>query len=410
MANNDTPTDFLTDIDIGFFSDSGEKLEDFTFVEASLAESLLTPGLQTSVKAHNFFQVRKNFDKLKGARVGIYIDRPVLSKMGFSESSLTVFQTIYRLGGRSATKGNAQDDRKLINKSVEELTFHACDPTLLNDAANLVSKSWKCTTPSDVVSYVLKSCAGVKNLNVESSYPPRDYIAENIHPFQVVSQQSNAALAPGDDPSFVHFMTYENGGTHHFRSLKTMCQQSPIIELNYATTGASYFAKNGVMNYSFPCDFDLLSDVMNGVGLDGQNISSVALFNPATKTFSLLGNQSIGCGIGGGVHKVMKSSFGSEKNENSCPDMSYIYSQKRQARMTLLERDKIALRLTVPWNPIYNVGKVITLKLVNEEDPTQVNYGSGNYLICSLVHTLRSGGYSTITLDCVSTTVGQGQV
>jgi hypothetical protein len=78
--------------------------------------------------------------------------------------------------------------------------------------------------------------------------------------------------------------------------------------------------------------------------------------------------------------------------------------------MALLERDKIALRLTVPWNPIYNAGKVIKINLKNDQDSSILNYGSGNYLIVSLIHTIRSGGYSTITMDCVSQTVGQGEV
>ena len=79
--------------------------------------------------------------------------------------------------------------------------------------------------------------------------------------------------------------------------------------------------------------------------------------------------------------------------------------------MALLEKDKIALRLTVPWNTIYNVGKVIRIKLYNAEVGTKgFNYGSGDYLITSLIHNIKSGGYSTITMDCVSKTVGQGEV
>ena len=82
--------------------------------------------------------------------------------------------------------------------------------------------------------------------------------------------------------------------------------------------------------------------------------------------------------------------------------------------MSLLEKDKIALRLTVPFNPILNVGKVITLDLINkmsmQEKQPVPNYGSGDYLILNMFHEVRRGGYAITVMDCVSTTVGSGEV
>ena len=128
------------------------------------------------------------------------IEKSLLTKFKI-DPNMSVRQTTYRL-----------DNRKLINNNVEEFYIHACDQTLLDNAATLVSKLWKCTSPSTVVRDVLSSCAGAKSLDIESSDPNRDYIAENIRPFQVVAQQANVALAGGNDPSFIHYMTYENFG------------------------------------------------------------------------------------------------------------------------------------------------------------------------------------------------------
>ena len=116
--------------------------------------------------------------------------------------------------------------------------------------------------------------------------------------------------------------------------------------------------------------------------------------------------------MGGGVHKVAMSNQNSEKAADSCPDYVRVSVDKRQARMALLEKDKIALRLTVPWNTVYNAGKVINIILKNNADKSGqlLNYGSGKYLISSLVHNIKAGGYSTITMDCVSQTVGHGEV
>lgn len=384
------------------FSDGLAEVIDFTVTEVMLGESLLTPGLQTSVKAHSYIHTAnpKNYDLFRKATMSISLEKPILAEYGF-ESTLDVSQIIYRL-----------DNRKLINNQNESLVLRACDISLLNDAETLVSKSWKCERPSDIVDYVLRSCAGVSNLDIEDAEPARDYIAENIHPFQVVNQQTNYALADGDDPSFLHYMTYQNFGTHHFRSLRTLTDQDPVAEFTYNDTHAAYPNPLSILTYSFPCDFDLLSDILNGIDTSGRPLSSVALFDPLFKSFSLMGNNSIGCGIGEGVYRYAISNQLSAESMDSCPDYAKEYLLKRQARMGLLEKEKIALKLTVPFNASLNVGKVIEVSLYNKELlPDQVKlYGSGKYLILNMFHHIVQGGFSVTTMDCVSTTVGQGEV
>lgn len=387
-----------------FFGNSVDKeLIDFTVTEIMLGESLLTPGLQTSITAHSYKHLpeNKNFDNFKNARIRIELEKEILKDFGY-QSEMVVEQVVYRL-----------QDRKPINNQTESMNIRACDQSLLNDAETLVSKSWpKCTRPSDIVSYVLRSCAGVKNMVIEPADPPRDYIAENIHPFQVVNQQSNYALAEGDDPSFLHYMTYEDLGTHHFRSLKKLTAQTPVAEFVFNDTHAAYANPNSIMSYSFPCDFDLLSDILNGIGTSGRPLSSVALFDPNLKSFSLVGNQTIGCGIGEGVIRYAITNQKSAANQNACPDYAKEYLKKRQARMGLIEKDKIALRMTVPFNASLNVGKVVEVSLYNKGTLPDLEklYGSGKYLILHMYHHIMDGGYGTTVLDCVATTVGTGEV
>lgn len=370
--------------------------------EVILGESLLFPGLQTTVRVQSYFHKLpiKDLDQFKGKQLKIELERPVLAEFKLP-SKLTVQQTIYRL-----------ENRTKLNNVVEEYTLRACDQTLLNDAETLVSKSWKCTTPSAVTSEVLRSCAGARNLDVEGSSPARDYVAENIHPFKVVADQANVALAAGNDPSFLHYMTYQNLGTHHFRSLKSLCEASPIMEYYFDETAAlsGYANPSAIMTNSFPCDFDLLSDILNGIGPDGADVSSLISFNPFNRLTGLLGSKVQGCGSGSSVLKAAMTNFGSEQQQDACPDYSQFFALKRQARMALLEQDKIALKITVPWNPILNVGKIIKLILNNKNDPQKKNYGSGDYLVMSLTHNLKNGGFSTTTMDCVSRTVGQGGI
>lgn len=394
----------LTTITIGIDGASDADLKEVTPKEIILGESLLTPGLQTSVKVHSFIHSNpiKWFDRFKGKTLRIELFRQILDDYGM-QSTMSVSQKIYRLDGR-----------KLINNNTEEFTLRACDQSQLNDAETLVSKSWKCTSPSEIVSYALNSCAGVTKSVIQGSSPARDYVAENIHPFQVVSQQANYAL-DGDDPSFVHFMTYDEvsgDGVHHFKSLRNMAAQSPVMNYTYNETNTTYLDPRSIMTYSFPCDFDLLSDILNGVNSSGRDVNSVALFNPVMKSFSLMGNDSYGCGIGSGVFKAAITNMNSAQQQDSCPDYASVYLLKRQARMNLLEKDKIAFRVVVPFNPILHAGRVIRVNLYNKDSLPNLTplYGTGDYLILHMFHHILPGGMGTTVMDCVSSTVGRGEV
>ena len=400
----DESIDILTNFDVGFSNISDSLTKQITVQEIMLGERLLTPGLQTSVLVHSSINELpvKNLDEFKDTEMSIDIEKSLLTKFGI-EPRMFVRQTTYRL-----------DNRKLINNNTEEFYIHACDQTLLDNAATLVSKLWKCTRPSVVVRDVLSTCAGAKSLDIEDADPARDYIAENIRPFQVVAQQANVALAAGNDPSFLHYMTYENFGTHKFRSLYSLTQQPAVAEYIFQETGSmsGHAFPYSILTHNFPCDFDLLSDVLNGVGYDGKNLNSLFTFNPIMAMFNKFGSNTFGCGIGSGLPKMSMSNQGSAEQQNACPDYAHLYVHKRQARMGLLEQDKIALRLMVPWVPFLNAGKIIRLSIPNKADETgtTLNYGSGDYLIVSLKHHIKRGQPSTITMDCVSRTVGAGVV
>ena len=382
--------------------------------EITCTESILTPGLQTTVaiqdKIHST-PYKRNLDLYQYQPLHIQMKRPILKDFGQNEDFFLV-QTVYRL-----------DNRSPDSYALQKFNLQACDPSLLADANSLVSKSWKCTPPHQVVADVLSQCIGIpaSKLQVETSAPNRDYIAENIHPFQVCTQQADVALASGTDPSFLHFMTYENLGTHHFKSLKKMAQQAPLFSgqpfvYNEKGVGQSgYWNPFDIMQYSFPCDFDGLTDILNGVGEGGVNKRSVQTFNPANGVWSNLGINDNGCGIGGAAALAATTNFGTAEQQDSCPIAVEKYALLRQARMMLLEPDKLALRIVIPFNPNVNAGKTINVVFENKGDefgePTDhLNYASGKYLIASLTHTYNAGGYAITTLDCVSESVSRGQV
>ena len=140
MPTSTDNSDVLTRIGV-YFDVPERQMDDITVREVVLGESLLTPGLQTSVKVHSYIHnlPAKNLSAYKKVNMRIVTNRPVLASYGI-EPKFEFNQTVYRIDGRH-----------LINNNTEEFTIHACDKTQLEDAAKLVSKSWKCTQPSDIV-------------------------------------------------------------------------------------------------------------------------------------------------------------------------------------------------------------------------------------------------------------------
>lgn len=384
---------------------SGFKFGNMTAKEIIMNESILNPGLQTAVTIQSYVYEEniKDFDAMKNKEISLELR----SENG---KNSIIKQKVYRLDNRFMMPVN-------IGKT-EEFTIHACDQTLLNDAKSLVSKSWKCTNPGEIVRYVLSSCAGASQVVLDPSniQPSRDYIAENIHPFQVVAQQANVALN-GDNPDFVHFMTYNTTGgpgIHNFKSLKAMCNKPFIKSFYHYETGKPY-NKQGpgfsvpTMAFTFPCDFDLLSDILNGLDESGANKNTLMVFNPASASFAQLGNESGGCGMGGFNAKMSMTNKGTATQHNGCETDVEQHLLKRQARMSLLEKDKVALRLISTWQPDVHAGDVISFEWNNKNNKAPV-YGTGYYLVSSLNHNIQFGGYGTTTLDCVSVTSGGGIV
>jgi hypothetical protein len=347
----------------------------------------------------------KILDVFYGKSLEINIERK-LNEAFKTESKMQVKQEIYRI-----------ENRMPQSQGYEEYTFQCCDPSLLANAEKRVSMSWKCQKPSKIVTDVLSACVGVaaNKLKVEPADPPRTYFAENIHPFQVVAQQADVALAGGNDPSFVHFMTYKNLGTHHFESLKKMTQKPKIYDFVWSPNkgvGPQWYDPHVIQLHEFPCDFDKLCDILNTLG----ERMSLFVTNPYAGVRAMVGAQTTNCGLGG---SMASESFTDKLSPDGCEIAVERWALLRQARMLLLDQDKIALRMSVPWNPMMHVGEMVEVTFPNFiASQTQKNtsgpmidrdYGSGLYLIAGMSHTLKAGGVSWTTLDLVSKTVGSGR-
>lgn len=384
-----------------------ETFDDITVKEVTLGESLMTPGLQTAVTLQSFVYSKtpKIWGKFKGEDITITLSD---NMTGQQSRFMMVAQKVYRIDNREMDLNVGQ---------TESLTVHACDQTLLEDCKSLVSKSWKCERPSTIVDYVLSSCLGAQNTQIDDAGPARDYIAENIHPFQVIQQQCNAALYEDENPDFLHYMTYEDNGKHYFRALKKLEDQGQIYNTYSNIDGDGSTASTlRVINFNYPCDFDLLSDLLNGIDEKGQPMNSVSVMNMMTGAMDIIGGMvgmsgsgglGGGCGVGSGNAKQALTNKGSAQQQNSCNLEVEKYLLLRQARMGLLEKDKISFRMTIPWDPEMHVGYKIKFEHHGKgTNSDTLLYGSGEYLIVALKHNIQLGGFATTTVDCIHTNIG----
>ena len=86
------------------------------------------------------------------------------------------------------------------------------------------------------------------------------------------------------------------------------------------------------------------------------------------------------------------TNLGTAQQHNTCETNVEKYLVKRQARMAMLEKDKIAFRVTLPWSPWLHVRQQINFTWVNRYIRSQKQYGSGKYLILHMTHNIQFGG------------------
>ena len=377
---------------------------DTTVKEVIIGESLLNPSAHVAVTLQSviYTETAKNWSQFKCKELGLDItdgnDNP---------RTMKVRQEIYRCDNRHFASLNTGQ--------VEELTLHAIDSSILKDAQVIWEKSWKCSTPSAVVKEALQQI-GASSSYVDSAGPARPYVAESIHPLQVIQQQANVAL-DGDDPSFLHYMTINDAtgeNIHHFRSLARLSKGTAydIYASDTAITGGKGFNEsmfnnyNIAVNFSFPCDFDTLTDILNGIDCDGVNLNQTRTMNFVRGVTDAVG--AIGKAVGLANQIFSTTNLGTAEQQKSCDTAVEKYLHKRQARMALLDRDKIALRITVPWSPWLHVGNKIHFHWNDRYDPSRELYGSGQYIIAHMTHNIQFGGYAVTNLDCITNTLGGG--
>lgn len=212
----------------------GRQFQDVTVKEVVIGESLLNPSAHAVVTLQSAMYFRpQDWDYFRCLPVSISIADN--NNIPNNPRTMLVNQEVYRCDNRRFAQTNTG--------SVEELSLHTIDRSILRDAETIWEKSYSCATPAQVVSDALRQI-GVTRFNIlGSTGPGRPYVAESIHPLQAIQQQANVALYEGTDPSFIHYMTIrEQTGenVHNFRSLaELMSNKHTAYDIYAADTAVS---------------------------------------------------------------------------------------------------------------------------------------------------------------------------
>ena len=141
-----------------------------------------------------------------------------------------------------------------------------------------------------------------------------------------------------------------------------------------------------------------------GINCDGVNLNQTRTFNFVNGVADAVGALDMALGMANKLFAT--TNLGTSEQQKSCETGVEKYLHKRQARMALLDKDKIALRITVPWSPWLHVGNKIHFHWFNRYDQADELYGSGQYIIAHLTHNIQFGGYAVTNLDCIANTFG----
>src|SRR5665213_2327793 len=94
---------YLTSLSTQILGVSPDLLNEVTVNEVNLTESLLTPGLQTSIivqstlnteKSSNYSGPTKNLDEYYGKTLNVYVARPIIQSVSYTHLTLPTINTV----------------------------------------------------------------------------------------------------------------------------------------------------------------------------------------------------------------------------------------------------------------------------------------------------------------------------
>lgn len=446
---------FKIDVD-----DPNIMFNELSITDVYLQESILSPSLQISVTLHDTVHLVKNYFQYKVRKGEMPKASFVLKNPMFDVPDDVPIGGEYRGQKKDVELPIAgmvvyrMDNRKPVNYHTEEFTLHMCQPATVQNLKARMSDFYKTTELSKIVQDGLKAVGSIKNV-VEATNTKRDYISNNQHPYQVISEIADMASLNGR-VQFLHYMTSEDAtGIQYFQPMKKLINAGTVFDFYYNEKGVNQQLTDpsNIMTYEFPCDFDTLLDLSGGIIHNKQDYNnhkpSMVSMNPFDggmflvdgkihgdrKTQGFGGTLNAGAwsnlknfesnapygsssplasGIGGAITGAATGGFagalsgalgglsggGQLVGAASRPSRVEKYLHRRTEVLSFFHRENVNLKIVVPFNPKVHVGKMINVFFQTKRDAKD-DFGSGKYLICHLTHNIKVGSFGVTTLECI---------
>lgn len=374
-------------------------------------ESLLSPMPTITLKVTDTTHLIKNLYnwKMKGNQppnVKINLLNPYIEDT-LKRNLLIDNMKIYRIDGR-----------KPINYHTEEFNIHIIHGTAFNNQIARMSDYYKKTELSRIVEDAFQSLGVTSASEAEKTEIIRNYMSNNQHPFQVISEIADMSMI-GNRAPFLHYMTLENiVGKHYFKSLNSLVVKNKVTgtyKYNEKGFNKQLVDPYNIMSYEFPCDFDTLLDLSGGIvhnyDLYKDHKPSMVSINPFDSEVYLVDGKSHGSRTTQGFGGVLNTGAWSNINmfEDSKggiadqPSQVEKYLHRRSEILSFLHRERVDLKITIPFTPERHVGDKINVEFFSKRigNGDQKDFGSGEYLVVHMTHNIKVGAYGTSTLECI---------
>ena len=325
------------------------------------------------------------------------------------------------------------------NQNAEIYNLYFCSEEMLLSEQNKVSKSYKGTKISDIITNIVKDIGPTGKLRVnntrvitiEETMGIYDFVIPKLKPFEAISWLSNysrpAAAGPSGGADMLFFETKDG---FYFRSLQSMFSDSVYAEYKYEAENLNKNTQNlndkitNVLEYEITKPYDILNEINSGTFA-----SRIITIDPLTRSVNVkdfsytdyagksLNKGDVASELTNRTGKtqsqssegVLKLAFGNS-NQSKVP---YIKQQGGVAKDIFIENyvpnrtaqislaNYTTLKAVIPGDPGITAGRTINFDLLTLKPDLNIReknkFLSGKYLVSAVRHAISSGGsYQTI--------------
>lgn len=302
------------------------------------------------------------------------------------------------------------------NEVAQSLVLSFVSEEFLLNRTQLVSKSFKNSSPSEIVKALIAGLPSRKKVIAEESFGLQNYIVPRLHPFEAIHSMTTRARSKTHTES-ASYLFYENLDGFNFETLDAMVMSKSTTYTMQQNSNMNPDQRErfySITGYEIDTHFDIVDNFSSG--MYGSRVMEV---DTRTRSFQMHDydyfdkknygkNQHL---EGGNDNLRLQTSMFSFKERVRDGQMRMVpkyANDQLRAKNIAVRQSHLAqfmngfrIRVEVSGNSDLRAGDVIDLKMPGklvDDMKNQKNdrYLSGKYLITSLRHTIIGKSYKTI--------------